>query len=94
MEEALVVEVTHLGVAREGAALQVARLEDAILVIAPHAKRRGCRNRQIITPRLKVDDAYLVVVRCRRNKQAAVAHGTHGAVAGMVQHLVIDQNAR
>ena len=93
MEKALIIEVTHLGVARERAALQVARLQDAILVIAPYIKGCRCRNRQIVAPWLKVDDTDLVILGSNRYQQAAIAHGTYRSVAGMIQDLVVGQDA-
>ena len=94
MEHSSLVKVAHLLITGEGATLQVTGLQDPILVIAPHVKRSGRRYRQVVATRLETDDAYLVIFGCGRDKEATVAHGTHGTIAGVVQHLVIDQDAR
>ena len=93
MEKALVIEVSHLRVTGERASLQVARLQDAILVVAPNIKGCRCRNRQIVAPWVKVDDTDFVILGSDRHQQTAITHGTHRSIAGMIQDLVVSQDA-
>ena len=94
MKHSCLVKVAHLLITREGAALQVTGLQDPVLVISPHVERSGRRYRQVVAPRLKADDADFIILGRRRDKEATVAHGTYGTVTGMVQHLVVNQDAR